>query len=552
MSDRQLDFFEDEFLSDNVTEDKKSPKNKKAVIIIVSILGVLLAAAVILTVFGVLRINKSRQMTDLEIASGCVNERERLISYAVSQVGSDSPYESSRKISEIIGNEIINGALSVARNDEGSFTVSVNGIDRFVIEVSDGLTGKNWVPTGCSFGYSVNVDAPHGSDVRVNGVTLTGGEKIRYPRLSVYEERYSDEYTSDRYLVGPLFGEPEIAAYYNGEQLIGPVITDDAVSFSYPTSMTGTYTYVAPIGAELLVNGVPLLAEASRSLVPYPYVSRFEEGTNDALTAFSVSVGNLFEVPETEAFLNGKKLECSDDGTVFIIPQEKLQGNYTVKAPAGYTVTVNGVSLGTAETVAYDIVPVLVNGCENYVSAESVPTCTEYEVGGLYFVPEIRCFSPDGQETEIDTYLSSGREYVFRRIETGSISSADIKTVSYFAKYFVRYEYNAALSRGTNYNTLRSMSPGGSPAYIRVQNMWNVVYYNTAYSSIQFGELSYYDYYEYDNENRSVTVVIPFSGVNGKVRYQFEMRLEILYNFNGKIRRIINFNELEEKTDIVS
>ena len=551
MSDRQLDFFDDEFLTDDNSAAERTPKRRKTAVIVFSVLGVILLAAIITSVFIVFKVNRSRQMTDYEIAVKCVDERNRLISYATSEAGNGTPYENSRRISEIITDEITKGTLAVLPRDDGLFDVTVNGISRFTVSVSDRLTGKNWEPVGCSFGNSLFVDAPHGSEVRINGVTLSGGEIIKYPRLSVYEERFSDLYTSDRYLVTPLFGEPEITASYEGEQLIGPVITEDSVSFGYPLSMTESYTYTAPIGSELLINGVPLLSDTSKSLIQYPSLTRFEEGLNDELMAFSVSVGRFFETPETEAYLNGRKLDCSEDGTVFLIPRENMLDSYRIKAPTGYTVNVNGISLGTYETVAYDVAPALTDGCEAFVSPETVPTFTEYEISGLYFEPVINCISPDGVETETDLFLSSERELVFRRVENGSISSADIKTVSYFAKYFARYEYNASLSRGTNYNTLRSMAPGSSPAYRRIQNMWNVVYYNTPYSSIRFDELSYYDYYEYDDSTRSVTVVIPFSGVNGGVRYQFEMRLEVLYNFNGKIRRIINFNELKENSELL-
>ncbi len=531
---------------------KRAGKVKKASVIVFSVIAMALVAVLAVSAVLFIKQRSSRKLTDYEIASRSMNERERLVSFAVSEITkNDSLYESSQIISETVGSEIRNGTLSVSDRGDGLFVVSVNGIERFILSVGDVITGKDWEPVSCSFGYSLSVDAPHGSDVFVNGTRLSGGSKIVYPRLSPYEEKYSDTYLSDRYSVGPLYGNVNVTASLNGEQLIGPSVTSDSISFGYPLSSQEEYTVIAPVGTDLVINGVPLLSDAAKSLQLYPYLSRFEEGLDDELTAFSVSLGRLFESPEVEAFCNGKKLEQSKDGLIFLIPKEKMHEKYTVKAPSGYTVTMNGISAGNNEIVSFDVPPVLIDGCDSYMTDAVIPTDNEYEISGLFHEPVIRCYSPDGTETEPDEYLSAGHEYVFRRISSGTISSADIKTVSYFAKYYVRYVYNASLARGSNYNTLRAMAPSGSPASRRVQNMWNVVYYNTPYSSIKFGTLTYEDYYEYKPSVHSVTVIIPFTGVNGGVRYTFEMRLEVLYDFNGKIRRILNFNELTENSDLL-
>ena len=108
---------------------------------------------------------------------------------------------------------------------------------------------------------------------------------------------------------------------------------------------------------------------------------------------------------------NGDTLvaEKSDEnGAVFALPEGEL--SYTIYAPAGATVSVNGVELDeNYKKTGEDTTLSLFEGLENYGAA---PEMEAWEVGGLHQTPEITAADESGTALSAP-YLQDG-VYVFQ------------------------------------------------------------------------------------------------------------------------------------------
>lgn len=150
----------------------------------------------------------------------------------------------------------------------------------------------------------------------------------------------------------------------------------------------------APADAIITVEGQPIGTEymTQEDAVPLT-VGFYEEGRTDIPGLAKFELDHVFDnsgIAVTDA--DGRPLELSHE-TSKASYYAPLMENYTITAPTGVTVSVNGIALAESEAVELTLNEDF-TGIESYLSA--VPGTVRYEVNDLVLRPEITAVAADG------------------------------------------------------------------------------------------------------------------------------------------------------------
>lgn len=542
MAENELNKAETEPQEENEDEvfAEKFLKPRNPLPLLIAILVVILIAACVL--IHIVRVTDEYEKTDYESVIELAGNKKELIKIARGHADSSiSDYESRQEVFGYIENLIENATVTV--EGKSPYAILLNGekaFDVFRPEEEDvGLT------ISCCLGTDTYAEFPKGTEVKLNGKSLKRPETVPYVDLSEYELKYRDVYLSDRYHVGIMFNVPEWSAIFEGNDLEAPLLKDGVWYFSYPSSFTNDVTVCAPVGSEIIVNGMLVEDASTRSLTDYPGISRFEEGTEGVPISFCQNIGRFFEEPLIEVLYHGGRLEQKDGEYTYLLPDTEYLEPIIVVAPSEYIVRVNGVTLSTDEMSETGIKSVLIDDiiAENY-EITLRPEYTEYTVSGLFCMPEITCFDRDGEKIPQDADLGNASKTVFSLYSDEPMPDADAITVYSFAKSYVKYVFSASNGISQNLKTLCGYIPGNASAYGKLREMYSDLYNSPIYKNIACGEAEYTDYINYGEGIYGVTVSFPFTAKREGVTLDFNIKMEILYAFQGKIRRILNYNVL--------
>lgn len=521
----------------------KNVRKKITVIALTALAAVLLVAFASVTILRRL----GNDVSDYEIVSKLAEDRNELIKLAKKHLdGVLSPYENKEKAYEKV-EETINTAVAVVSEEDGVYTVRLNGTPSFTAEVREGSLGKTAELTSfLIWNENTVVEAPKGASVTLNGKTLKGGRDVPYRLVSEYEVPGENSLRADSYDVGVLVFPPMLDASLNGETLDPPVTDGNVISFRYPDGELIDITVTVPVGTELIVNGTRVTDVSARTLVPYPGLTKYEAGISDKFTAYSQNLGCFCSEPQILAFYNGDLLSDTDGNYEYLIPSGKAGEECVIFAPAEATVRVNGISLGSDEIVESKIENAVLVGAEEYVS--DIRYMTKYSVSGLFYEPDITCTLADGSEIEKDPYRCHGNVTYFHKTPYSDIPEEAKKDLTSIVKTFCKYYTNGLTSLTPNYNASVGRTARNSPAYLKLKADYKKLYKAPSYVNITpTADITFEDFIDYGNGYYSVTGVYSFTAKGSGVVYTFSDHIEILYRLKGTTRSVISFSFIEKE-----
>lgn len=229
-------------------------------------------------------------------------------------------------------------------------------------------------------------------------------------------------------------------------------------------------TITAPVGATVTVNGIAVSENYLSDAAPdTSYLPELEQNATDLLCCYEIAnIYGTVEIAGTAT--NGDTLvaEKSDEnGAVFALPEGEL--SYTIYAPAGATVSVNGVELdenykktGEGTTLS------LFEGLENYGAA---PEMEAWEVGGLHQTPEITAADESGTALSAP-YLQDG-VYVFQPAADEELAASQQQYAETFYNLYAAFEANRDDKLDTNYYNILPYMYGGTPLGTRLASEYS-------------------------------------------------------------------------------
>lgn len=229
-------------------------------------------------------------------------------------------------------------------------------------------------------------------------------------------------------------------------------------------------TITAPVGATVTVNGIAVSESYLSDAAPdTSYLPELEQNATDLLCCYEIAnIYGTVEIAGTAA--NGDTLvaEKSDEnGAVFALPEGEL--SYTIYAPAGATVSVNGVELDeNYKKTGEDTTLSLFEGLENYGAA---PEMEAWEVGGLHQTPEITAADESGTALSVP-YLQDG-VYVFQPAADEELAASQQQYAETFYNLYAAFEANRDDKLDTNYYNILPYMYGGTPLGTRLASEYS-------------------------------------------------------------------------------
>ena len=229
-------------------------------------------------------------------------------------------------------------------------------------------------------------------------------------------------------------------------------------------------TITAPVGATVTVNGIAVSENYLSDAAPdTSYLPELEQNATDLLCCYEIAnIYGTVEIAGTAA--NGDTLvaEKSDEnGAVFALPEGEL--SYTIYAPAGATVSVNGVELDeNYKKTGEDTTLNLFEGLENYGAA---PEMEAWEVGGLHQTPEITAADESGTALSAP-YLQDG-VYVFQPAADEELAASQQQYAETFYNLYAAFEANRDDKLDTNYYNILPYMYGGTPLGTRLASEYS-------------------------------------------------------------------------------
>ena len=229
-------------------------------------------------------------------------------------------------------------------------------------------------------------------------------------------------------------------------------------------------TITAPVGATVTVNGIAVSENYLSDAAPdTSYLPELEQNATDLLCCYEIAnIYGTVEIAGTAA--NGDTLvaEKSDEnGAVFALPEGEL--SYTIYAPAGATVSVNGVELDeNYKKTGEDTTLSLFEGLENYGAA---PEMEAWEVGGLHQTPEITAADESGTALSAP-YLQDG-VYVFQPAADEELAASQQQYAETFYNLYATFEANRDDKLDTNYYNILPYMYGGTPLGTRLASEYS-------------------------------------------------------------------------------
>ena len=229
-------------------------------------------------------------------------------------------------------------------------------------------------------------------------------------------------------------------------------------------------TITAPVGATVTVNGIAVSENYLSDAAPdTSYLPELEQNATNLLCCYEIAnIYGTVEIAGTAT--NGDTLvaEKSDEnGAVFALPEGEL--SYTIYAPAGATVSVNGVELDeNYKKTGEDTTLSLFEGLENYGAA---PEMEAWEVGGLHQTPEITAADESGTALSAP-YLQDG-VYVFQPAADEELAASQQQYAETFYNLYAAFEANRDDKLDTNYYNILPYMYGGTPLGTRLASEYS-------------------------------------------------------------------------------
>lgn len=332
---------------------------------------------------------------------------------------------------------------------------------------------------------------PEKALLSINGyeVDKTTGVPTEDPFCSPLEESSALGFL--KYEIEMPFSSDEYAVLLDGKALVN----DGGTEYNYPDSARLSVKVNAPLGAEVFINGKKLPESfILENEVAYPLISVLDASLENAPKTTVWSVSGLSHAPETVVVHKGKKLSESyvDDGIGYYLADDITLSDYTLIAPEGSIVTVNGINITDDYIVSRGS---LYDDINDYASLLVNPiTNTEYSFKGLIAAPDIKVSFRD---EELSPSLVDG-VYQCKALPDKSAISAHEDLALEFTKTLMAYMYGGRENISDRMYAALAYTKRNSSAYTMITDTYSGVFYNKpmtiTYNSLYVdGYISYAD-----------------------------------------------------------
>lgn len=151
--------------------------------------------------------------------------------------------------------------------------------------------------------HSVDIAAPAGSTVHVNGILLReeyrAGDFVAYEDMPALETRFADVPHRERWEVTGLYEVPEIRVLLHGEEL--PLHSRSGESYGYLPPDAGAYSFrfLAPMDASVVINGADLTETDAVDTQPLPLEVNLSDEQRGAVPEYRLyALDGLYSPPE--------------------------------------------------------------------------------------------------------------------------------------------------------------------------------------------------------------------------------------------------------------
>lgn len=328
------------------------------------------------------------------------------------------------------------------------------------------------------------IKVPGGSTLTLAGSSLTGeynrgSEKYAGPCAELEDPTKMP--LCDLYDVGEGYDGFLPVVKYGGTEL--EVMSDtkeDGIRrlvYSLPQSSVRTVTVTVPEGAEVYLDGKA--ADDRYRSDDEVKLSGFSEW-NAAASKQPVFVKYVFPGLVTEPKPSAKTaagvslVEAGRDDThtdyIFDLPPEELI-TARINAPVGGVVTVNGITLTSAQLVSESSVCQEIEAISSYIKNPKMAAL--YEVSGLYYLPEVTITDGGGNALTVENEESS---FTYTKESSEALKNEHEQYVTKFVDGYIKYYTDGASRIAANYQSL--ILPYLQPGSIAYN------YLSTAYSSL--------------------------------------------------------------------
>ncbi len=261
---------------------------------------------------------------------------------------------------------------------------------------------------------TLTVTAPSTALLLLNGFKLGDA-----PTSSVvlgsnpYEEGITERVAMHTYEIRGLYGDVETACYINGKPL-DVTEANNSLSFTYPEELIYHAKIMAPTGAEVTVNGMPITADTEKTTAVYDAMDTRTIATwmNRFPMCDVYDIGACYMPPEVTATLDGAILEVSSEGT---------QAEYTVLVAYPTDTEVPTEIARAAEDFTRAFLYYTVRGYEQFY--ENMLAAQKFTVAGSDAYTSLF-------ESRYGVYFNSCYELVYKSIDVLSVTHYTDECVS--------------------------------------------------------------------------------------------------------------------------
>ncbi len=281
--------------------------------------------------------------------------------------------------------------------------------------------------------------------------------------------------------------------------------------YDYPAEARITTVVNAPIGASVFINGLKLPESyIKENDIDYPFLSELESKLADRLKSNVWAVEKLTHAPEIKVIHNGRELKESrnENGVIYFIGNDIEFKDYTLFAPKGAIVTVNGIDITDEYIVSRDS---LYPEIKEYSSLLVNPiTNTKYSFKGLTRQPEIKV-TYDRQEINV---RNEGEVFTCKAAPPAEdIPMYEEKALN-FTKTLMLYMFGGRDGIGERISDALAYTKHESDAYNKILDTYSGMYYrkkmeityNTLYVDdyVSYAENAFYCVVHYDVFGQSI------------------------------------------------
>ncbi|MFA7674382.1 MAG: hypothetical protein WCY62_11080, partial [Clostridia bacterium] len=246
-----------------------------------------------------------------------------------------------------------------------------------------------------------------------------------------------------------------------------------------------TITVTVPSDASVSINGQPVPDKyITDDAVKYSGMENTDQIFDARPVGKTYTVGNLYEDISVSAFLgNNEELHLKkedDDYSVPLVIEETY--SYTITAPSGAEVSVNGILLTDEYITDTDAAYPSLVGLSQFMT---MPALCRYEIKGLYHIPTVKAVDENGNSLLCDI---SGDDVTVHNQYSAQLAVEHTERVNAFTRTYVSFsinEHGTMSNSWTDFGYLKQYLIQETDLYERLRSAINSLYW-VDYTTVEY------------------------------------------------------------------